>query len=76
MSESIQPAVLAAGEGRAIRIRNGNVIFKTVGAETNGQVGIFEQTMQKGDPGPVPATTWGSFNGVRLSVQSADSFAV
>ena len=46
--------MLAAGEGRVIRIRNGNVVFKTVGAETGGQVGIFEQTMQKGDPGPVP----------------------
>ena len=54
MSESVQAAILADGQGRAIRIRNGNVIFKTVGAETNGQVGIFEQTMQKGDPGPVP----------------------
>ncbi|MEE2896526.1 MAG: cupin domain-containing protein [Planctomycetota bacterium] len=47
-------AILAAGEGREIRIRNGSVVFKTVGAETNGQVGIFEQTMRKGDPGPVP----------------------
>jgi mannose-6-phosphate isomerase-like protein (cupin superfamily) len=45
---------LAAGQGRVIRIRNGNIVFKTVGAETEGRVGIFEQTMQKGDPGPLP----------------------
>ena len=50
MSETI----LAAGEGRVIRIRNGGIVFKAIGAETGGQVGIFEQTMQKGDPGPVP----------------------
>ena len=49
----VSDSVLAAGQGQAIRIRNGNVVFKVVGAETNGQVGIFEQTMQKGDPGPV-----------------------
>ncbi|MAD19063.1 MAG: hypothetical protein CMJ52_02435 [Planctomycetaceae bacterium] len=47
-------SVLAAGQGRAIRIRNGNVVFKTVGADNGGRVGIFEQTMQRGDPGPVP----------------------
>ena len=54
MKDSVQAAILGDGEGREIRIRSGNVIFKTVGAETGGQVGIFEQTMQKGDPGPVP----------------------
>ena len=42
------------GEGRRIRIRNGEILFKITGSETEGQVGIFEQTMQKGDPGPVP----------------------
>ena len=42
------------GEGRRIRIRNGEILFKITGADTEGQVGIFEQTMQKDDPGPVP----------------------
>ena len=42
------------GEGRRIRIRNGEILFKITGSDTEGQVGIFEQTMQKGDPGPVP----------------------
>ena len=47
-------SILGAGQGRSIRIRNGNVVFKTVGADNGGRVGIFEQTMQQGDPGPVP----------------------
>ena len=42
------------GEGRAIRIRNGEILFKITGEESDGRVGIFEQSMQPGDPGPVP----------------------
>jgi len=45
---------LSAGEGRRIQIRNGEIFLKTVGSETGGHVGVFEQVMEKGHPGPVP----------------------
>ncbi|BAT55887.1 cupin 2 barrel domain-containing protein [Nostoc sp. NIES-3756] len=45
--------ILAPGQGNHLQIGNSDVIFKAVGADTHGHLGLFENIIQPGGTAPV-----------------------
>ncbi|ARV58476.1 cupin [Nostocales cyanobacterium HT-58-2] len=54
MTLPIREIVLAPGEGDRLTISNSEVIFKAVGADTHGHLGVFENLIPPGGTAPGP----------------------
>jgi quercetin dioxygenase-like cupin family protein len=54
MSLPIKEVVLGPGEGSHLTIGNSQVTFKAVGTNTDGHLGLFEQTLPPGGTSPEP----------------------
>ena len=53
MTLPIKEIVLAPKEGSSLTIGNSEVIFKAVGSDTHGHLGLFENVIQPGGTAPV-----------------------
>jgi quercetin dioxygenase-like cupin family protein len=52
MTLPIKEIVLAAGQGHRLTVGNSEVIFKAVGSDTHGHLGLFENVIQPGGTAP------------------------
>lgn len=52
MTLPVQEIILAPGEGNHLTMGNSEVIFKAVGADTHGHLGLFENLIQPGGTAP------------------------
>jgi mannose-6-phosphate isomerase-like protein (cupin superfamily) len=53
MTLPIKEIILAPGQGNHLQIGNSEVIFKAVGSDTHGHLGLFENIIQPGGTAPV-----------------------